>query len=159
MRVAALYAQQYDIFLRDRYLFHQPQEDPLRSKLGSKRRFLEKAKFLFEESAKMARKGQQYIHKFFPRKKTAHHRHPHNPWFWGGQPNNHKHKPVFTLSSQVTGQRDWMTQHHASLALLLSSPLCTTPHINSRSIESHHTTHPAWQRQKSIQMLRWDQEG
>ena len=71
MRVAALYAQQYDIFLRDRYLFHQPQEDPLRSKLGSKRRFLEKAKFLFEESAKMARKGQQYIHKFFLRKKNS----------------------------------------------------------------------------------------
>mgnify|MGYP006181726051 CR=1 FL=1 len=79
VRITALYAQQYDTCVRDRHVFHQPLEDLLRSKLGSKRRFLKKTEFLFEESAKMTRKGQQYIHKFFPRKKHTITWHPDNP--------------------------------------------------------------------------------
>ena len=70
VRITALYAQQYEICLclQDRHLFQQLLEDLLKSNLGSKQRFSEKAEFLFEELAQKARKGQQHIHTCFPSK-------------------------------------------------------------------------------------------
>ena len=58
------YHNQQTISTRDVQLFTQPLQDLLRARLGTKRRFLEKAAFLYEDSARMAKSCQRYLNQF-----------------------------------------------------------------------------------------------
>ena len=60
------YKEKDTICIRDQHLFEYPMQDSmLKAKAGTKRRFLEKAEFLFAESSLMAKNDQQYIQKFY----------------------------------------------------------------------------------------------
>ena len=54
-----LYLKQHTIHTRDSHLFSQFLPDLMKANLGKKKKFLEKPDFLFEESARMAQKGQK----------------------------------------------------------------------------------------------------
>jgi hypothetical protein len=55
VRIQEHYHIQHPIIARDVHLFTQPLPDLLQARLGTKRRFLEKAAFQFEDSARMAK--------------------------------------------------------------------------------------------------------
>ena len=59
------YHNQQTISTRDVHLFTQPLQDLIRARLGTKRRILEKAAFLFEDSARMAKSDQRCLNQFY----------------------------------------------------------------------------------------------
>ena len=64
-KIKRLYKQQHTINKRDSHLFSKTLQELLTAQLGTKPRFLEKAAFLFKESARLAKQGQQNLHQFY----------------------------------------------------------------------------------------------
>jgi len=64
VNIQKYYCNRHFISTREVHLFTQPLQDLLRARLGTKRRFLEKAAFLYEDSARMAKSCQRYLNQF-----------------------------------------------------------------------------------------------
>ena len=64
-KIKRLNKQQHTINKRDSHLFSKTLQELLTAQLGTKPRFFEKAAFLFKESARLAKQGQQNLHQFY----------------------------------------------------------------------------------------------
>ena len=64
-KIKRLYKQQHTINKRNSHFFSQTLQELLTARQGIKRRFLEKAAFLFKESARLTKQGQHNQLKFY----------------------------------------------------------------------------------------------
>ena len=86
-KIKRLNKQQHTINKRDSHLFSKTLQELLTAQLGTKPRFLEKAAFLFKESARLAKQGQQNLHQFYST--TPRHledKQPRSPTVWPQTP-------------------------------------------------------------------------
>ena len=87
-KIKRLYtSQKHTINKRDSHLFSKTLQELLTAQLGTKPRFLEKAAFLFKESARLAKQGQQNLHQFYST--TPRHledKQPRSPTVWPQTP-------------------------------------------------------------------------